>query len=74
MYVYIYISWCARDAAISVIYLCIDLCRYEYIVSIDRPMCLYIVCIYIHIYHGPPETQPYSIYGCVCVTTKCGAA
>ena len=24
MYVYIYISWCARDAAISVIYLCID--------------------------------------------------
>ena len=25
--VYIYISWCARDAAISVIYLCINPCR-----------------------------------------------
>ena len=27
--VYKYISWCARDAAISVIYLCINPCRYK---------------------------------------------
>ena len=47
--VYIHTSRRARDTAISVIYLCIDLCRYK-IISVDRPMSLYIVYMYVYIY------------------------